>query len=206
MCGHSTTGKNAKVKNISFESGSESFAGVYTFSEPTLPWCPCPKAYRARGETEQDIPETYTSPTPNAFWIYLANINDLPAVRSGGTTRGAPNTQIQDGEAPLFVVIPMSRSQHSPSPSNGGHSPGQSPRFRASNGGSPFQSPNDVRAVDYLIQHSIKLDLLTPEQECVLARQRMGARRWSKHYRHRSRIGWNYVYKHRSPGGVCVCF
>jgi RNA polymerase primary sigma factor len=71
----------------------------------------------------------------------------------------------------------MSRSQHSPSPSNGGHSLGQSPRFRASDGGSPFQSPNDVRAVDYLIQHSIKLDLLTPEQECVLARQRIEADR-----------------------------
>lgn len=75
------------------------------------------------------------------------------------------------------MVFPMSRSQHSASPSNGTHSGGQSPRFRASDSGSPFQSAHDVRTVDYLIQPSIKLDLLTSEQECLLARQRIEADR-----------------------------
>lgn len=71
----------------------------------------------------------------------------------------------------------MSRSPQTASPSNGGTPNARSSRFRASEPGSAFHSAGEAQTTQYLIRHSIKLELLTPEQEHSLARQRIEADR-----------------------------
>jgi hypothetical protein len=71
----------------------------------------------------------------------------------------------------------MSRSPQTASPSNGRTPNARSSRFRASEPGSAFHSAGEAQTTQYLIRHSIKLELLTPEQEHSLARQRIEADR-----------------------------